>query len=43
MAAMSHDKKPSSGYWLNLVRMDESETNYILDELRGKSGVIAMK
>lgn len=43
MAAMSHDRKPSASYWLNLVRMDEPETNYILDELRGKSGVIAVK
>lgn len=43
MTATSHDRKPFASYWLTAVIMDESETDYILDELRGKSGVITVK
>lgn len=43
MAPASHDRKPSSRDWLNLIIMGESEVNYILDELRGKSVVISVK
>lgn len=42
MAATSHDRKNFSTDWQNLVRTSESEANYIIDELRGKSGVISV-